>query len=81
MFLIKQVWNDHKLKVRRKLIGNKKESKATGGGPNKMANFSALEESTINILSLDRIIASPGKVFGLSPEEPIASRNVMQLIT
>lgn len=57
---------------------NKKESKATGGGPNKMVNFSALEESTIAMLSLDRIVNCPGKVFGLVEEGNLSTNQTLE---
>ncbi|XP_058817842.1 uncharacterized protein LOC131681147 [Topomyia yanbarensis] len=65
-----KVWTDFKLKTKRKLSHNRNESRATGGGKNKMQQFSSCEESVIALLSLDTAVNITGSVYGL---EPIAS--------
>ncbi|XP_055622747.1 uncharacterized protein LOC129766255 [Toxorhynchites rutilus septentrionalis] len=47
------------------MTNNKNESKATGGGPNKMHAFSPCEEAVVNLLCLDKAINHNGTAFGL----------------
>ncbi|XP_055905759.1 uncharacterized protein LOC129941212 [Eupeodes corollae] len=49
----RKVWLDWKAYIKRKMTENKKESKATGGGSNKMHTFSILEESVIRLTGLE----------------------------
>ncbi|XP_055637341.1 uncharacterized protein LOC129776007 [Toxorhynchites rutilus septentrionalis] len=48
-----KVWTDFKLKVKRKLAHNKRETEATGGGPNQLINLSSTEEAVESLLPLD----------------------------
>ncbi|XP_017476874.1 PREDICTED: uncharacterized protein LOC108366898 [Rhagoletis zephyria] len=48
----KKVWLDYKCYIKRKLSANKAETRATGGGPNRMHNFNELEEKVIELTGL-----------------------------
>ncbi|XP_058448988.1 uncharacterized protein LOC131428948 [Malaya genurostris] len=48
-----KVWSDYKLKIKRKLGYNKNETRATGGGNNRMVQLSSCEEAVSGLLSLD----------------------------
>ncbi|XP_062536329.1 uncharacterized protein LOC134205253 [Armigeres subalbatus] len=48
----KKVWADWKSNLKRKLANNRKEQQATGGGPNRIIEFSALEERVIDLAGL-----------------------------
>ncbi|XP_073830328.1 uncharacterized protein [Musca autumnalis] len=51
-----KVWADFKFKLRKKLVTNKAESRATGGGPFQQCTLSATEEAASSLLQLDTII-------------------------
>lgn len=61
-----QVWKDLKYNLKKKLLHNKKEQKATGGGSYKQHQFSAYEETAINILAIDKIVNVEGATHGLN---------------
>ncbi|XP_055640365.1 uncharacterized protein LOC129777847 [Toxorhynchites rutilus septentrionalis] len=48
----KKVWADYKSGLKRKLAHNKREQRATGGGPNKIINLSELEEQAVLLTGL-----------------------------
>ncbi|XP_017467958.1 PREDICTED: uncharacterized protein LOC108360257 [Rhagoletis zephyria] len=48
----KKVWLDYKCYIKRKLSASKAETRATGGGPNRMRNFNELEEKVIELTGL-----------------------------
>ncbi|XP_036334901.1 uncharacterized protein LOC118745545 [Rhagoletis pomonella] len=48
----KKVWLDYKCYIKRKRSANKAETRATGGGPNRMHNFNELEEKVIELTGL-----------------------------
>ncbi|XP_039954227.1 uncharacterized protein LOC120770713 [Bactrocera tryoni] len=49
----KKIWLDWKAYIKRKLVENKKEQSATGGGRNKQHHFSELEEAVITLTALE----------------------------
>ncbi|XP_055904992.1 uncharacterized protein LOC129940627 [Eupeodes corollae] len=49
----RKVWLDWKAYIKRKLVENKKEIKATGGGMNRTHSFSDLEEIVIKLTGLE----------------------------
>lgn len=57
-----QVWTDKKLQIKHKLQHNKKELRATGGGPNTLKSFNDLEETIIRLLSLETAVNHNGKM-------------------
>ncbi|EAT32732.1 AAEL015047-PA [Aedes aegypti] len=68
-----KVWSDYKTTIKKKLAHNKKESAATGGGPNRMITLSAGEEAVVNLLKLDKALqASPRSA---SVSQPSSSRS------
>ncbi|XP_055374788.1 uncharacterized protein LOC129607668 [Condylostylus longicornis] len=77
-----KVWTDMKLKVRKKIGVNKKELKATGGGLNKLYEFTSLEEEIVRILQLDKVANSGGEIFGLEEDvqRDISSEMVTEII-
>ncbi|XP_039969755.1 uncharacterized protein LOC120781586 [Bactrocera tryoni] len=48
----KKVWLDWKAYIKRKLVENKKEQSATGGGRNRKHHFNELEEAVITLTAL-----------------------------
>ncbi|XP_058815963.1 uncharacterized protein LOC131679275 isoform X2 [Topomyia yanbarensis] len=64
-----KVWADLKLKTKKKLQHNKKECKTTGGGPNKQCPISPMEESIVNLLSLNKTVEHTGKYFGIQTSQ------------
>ncbi|XP_062713120.1 uncharacterized protein LOC134290104, partial [Aedes albopictus] len=48
----KKVWADWKSNLKRKLANNRKEQQATGGGPCKIIELSALEERVVDLAGL-----------------------------
>ncbi|XP_065094520.1 uncharacterized protein LOC135715036 [Ochlerotatus camptorhynchus] len=72
-----KVWTDKKLQIKHKLQHNKKELRATGGGPNTLKSFNDLEETIIRLLSLESAVNHNGSVFGTLPcvEEPRVTEN------
>ncbi|XP_050340723.1 uncharacterized protein LOC126767189, partial [Bactrocera neohumeralis] len=48
----KKVWLDWKAYIKRKLVENKKEQSATGGGRNRQHHFNELEEAVITLTAL-----------------------------
>ncbi|XP_055621942.1 uncharacterized protein LOC129765563 [Toxorhynchites rutilus septentrionalis] len=48
----KKVWADYKSALKRKLSHNKREQRATGGGPNKTIHLSELEEQAVQLTGL-----------------------------
>ncbi|XP_039970170.1 uncharacterized protein LOC120782085 [Bactrocera tryoni] len=48
----KKVWLDWKAYIKRKLVENKKEQSATGGGRNRQHHFHELEEAVITLTAL-----------------------------
>ncbi|XP_055623262.1 uncharacterized protein LOC129766699 [Toxorhynchites rutilus septentrionalis] len=72
-----KVWTDFKLKVKRKLAHNKRETEATGGGPNQFINLSSTEEAVVNLLSLDCAVYQSGlsSLMSSSLEIPIPPMN------
>ncbi|XP_055632535.1 uncharacterized protein LOC129773011 [Toxorhynchites rutilus septentrionalis] len=73
-----KVWTDFKLKVKRKLTHNKRETEATGGGPNQTMLLTSIEEAVVNLLSLDRAIDQSGPVFGLPIRESSSPNNTLE---
>lgn len=61
-----KVWADYKFKIKKKLIHNKTECRATGGGPFKQFTLSPTEEAAANLLKINTIINPPGRSFGIS---------------
>ncbi|XP_001661174.2 uncharacterized protein LOC5574104 [Aedes aegypti] len=84
-----KVWTDFKLKIKNKLVHNKREANATGGGPNKMKVLSPIEEAVAKLLSLDKTVNHSGSTFGLprhvtspinQPGSPLLSSTRQQLM-
>ncbi|XP_055631573.1 uncharacterized protein LOC129771685 [Toxorhynchites rutilus septentrionalis] len=48
----KKVWADYKSALKRKLSHNKREQRATGGGPNRTIHLSELEEQAVQLTGL-----------------------------
>lgn len=65
-----KVWADYKCNLKKKLVHNKAESRATGGGLNKQHIFSATEEAACGLLQLNTIINPEGVVFGIPQNFP-----------
>lgn len=63
-----KVWADLKTSVKKKLVYNKAESRATGGGSFKQKCLTPLEESVAGILQMDSIINPEGLSFGILNE-------------
>ncbi|XP_055589423.1 uncharacterized protein LOC129741702 [Uranotaenia lowii] len=61
-----KVWADFKLKTKSKLLKNKKDLNATGGGPNNSTPLTACEEAVVGLLSLEKAVCHGGTVFGLT---------------
>ena len=59
--------------IKKKMLHNKKELAATGGGQNKLYSFSRLEESIISMLNLEQMVNPAGKVFGLNTANILGS--------
>ncbi|XP_067629238.1 uncharacterized protein [Eurosta solidaginis] len=60
-----KVWRDLKFKVKKKLVKNREESNATGGGMNKQFTLSPLEEAVANLLQFDKQLSPEGIVQGV----------------
>ncbi|XP_067622736.1 uncharacterized protein [Eurosta solidaginis] len=60
-----KVWTDLKSKTKKKCSQNRMEYQATGGGPNNVHTFSAIEEAIISFLSIDAYIDPPGEEIGM----------------
>lgn len=58
-----KVWADYKFKLKKKLVHNKAECRATGGGPFKQYILTPTEDAASKLLQLDSII-NPGQTFG-----------------
>ncbi|XP_055906410.1 uncharacterized protein LOC129941730 [Eupeodes corollae] len=81
-----KVWFDAKFKVKQKLLFNKKENEATGGGQYKKKTFNDLDEAIIRILSLDLVVNPTGYAAGgsfhfasrspIAQSTPLKSANV-----
>lgn len=52
-FTYLKVWLDYKTYIKKKLSENRKNAVSTGGGPNKQKSFTPLEQSVIELLSLN----------------------------
>lgn len=52
LFVFFQVWFDYKSNLKRKLAHNKKEVRATGGGPNNIVQLTELEEQAVRITGI-----------------------------
>lgn len=61
-----QVWRDLKFKVKKKIIANKSECNATGGGRHKQWTLSPLEETVANMLQFEKQINPEGAVQGVA---------------
>ncbi|XP_017461242.1 PREDICTED: uncharacterized protein LOC108354575, partial [Rhagoletis zephyria] len=55
-----KVWKDLKFKVKKKLVKNKTETRATGGGANRQIQLSPLEEAVANWLQFEQQINPKG---------------------
>lgn len=66
-----RVWNDYKLKIKKKLVYNKREANATGGGPNTMKVLAPTEEAVVKLMSLDKTVNHSGTAFGLNRRPPL----------
>lgn len=61
-----KVWRDLKFKVKRKIVKNKSEMRATGGGINKYVILSPLEEAVANLLQFEKQINPEGSAYGVA---------------
>lgn len=71
-----KVWADFKCNLKKKLLHNKAECRATGGGPHKQFTLTPVEEAASSLLQLDSIVNSEGVEFGVAntPLESIDCR-------
>ncbi|XP_036342227.1 uncharacterized protein LOC118751505 [Rhagoletis pomonella] len=65
-----KVWKDLKFKVKKKLVNNKTEARATGGA-NRQIQLSPLEEAVANLLQFEQQINPKGSELGLVEETEI----------
>ncbi|XP_017469661.1 PREDICTED: uncharacterized protein LOC108361537 [Rhagoletis zephyria] len=66
-----KVWKDLKFKVKKKLVNNKTEARATGGGANRQMQLSPLEGAVANWLQFEQQINPKGSELGLVEETEI----------
>ncbi|XP_036340834.1 uncharacterized protein LOC118750215 [Rhagoletis pomonella] len=66
-----KVWRDLKFKVKKKLLKNKTEARATGGGANRKIQLSPLEEAVANSLQFEQQINPKGSELGLVEDTEI----------
>ncbi|XP_036348036.1 myb-related transcription factor, partner of profilin-like, partial [Rhagoletis pomonella] len=59
-----KVWGDFKFKVKKKVVLNKKESRATGGGINNQKSLSSMESAVANLMCFESMVNPPGASFG-----------------
>lgn len=57
-----KVWADFKCNLKKKLLHNKAECRATGGGPHKQFVLTTVEEAASSLLQLDSIVNSDGEI-------------------
>ncbi|XP_017470685.1 PREDICTED: uncharacterized protein LOC108362279 isoform X1 [Rhagoletis zephyria] len=60
-----KVWRDYKFKVKKKLIKNKAECNATGGGMYKQLTLCPLEEAVANLLQFNKQLSPEGVLQGV----------------
>ncbi|XP_058975002.1 uncharacterized protein LOC131801054 [Musca domestica] len=65
-----KVWADYKFKLRKKLVHNKAECRATGGGPFKQFILSETEEAASRLLQLETIVNAGNQAIGIQ-QRPI----------
>lgn len=68
-----KVWADMKTSVKKKLVFNKQQNCATGGGPFRQKALTALDEAVPGLLQLDSIINPKPVTFGI--QNATSSRN------
>lgn len=66
-----KVWKDLKFKVKKKLVNNKTEARATGGGAYKQVPLSPLEEAVANLLEFEKQINPRGNAVGLAEQDEV----------
>lgn len=67
------MWKDLKFKVKKKLVNNKAEAKATGGGVYKQVPLSPLEEAVANLLEFNKQVNPAGDELGFGEEVQFAA--------
>ncbi|XP_073844977.1 uncharacterized protein [Musca autumnalis] len=60
-----KVWADYKFKLRKKLVHNKAECRATGGGSFKQYILTYTEEAASSLLQLDTIVNAGNQSIGI----------------
>ncbi|XP_049308092.1 uncharacterized protein LOC125777372 [Bactrocera dorsalis] len=65
-----KVWLDYRLKLKRKIAGNRKEIAATGGGPYNQRSLTPLEQAVDELLSLQQAVNPSGAAFGSTTPAP-----------
>lgn len=78
--LLLQVWRDLKKDLKRKLVTNKAECRATGGGIFKQLTLSPLEEAVANLLQFDKQINPEGAVLGVQCEGHSTQCELLEIV-
>ncbi|XP_036347775.1 uncharacterized protein LOC118757143, partial [Rhagoletis pomonella] len=75
-----KVWKDLKLKVKKKMIHNKKEARSTGGGIFNQMALAPLEETVANLMGFEELLNPAGYVYGVA-NEPTSPRSAATTAT
>ncbi|XP_028901523.2 uncharacterized protein LOC105220215 [Zeugodacus cucurbitae] len=64
-----KVWLDYKLKLKKKISNNRRETVATGGGPYTQRSLTPLEQAVDDLFSLQDAVNPSGSTFGNTAAE------------
>ncbi|XP_049315829.1 uncharacterized protein LOC125779234 [Bactrocera dorsalis] len=73
-----KVWLDYKLKLKKKIATNRRETVATGGGPYAQQSLSPLEQSVDELLHLQAAVNPTGLAYGSNEVETAVNNNEIQ---